>query len=174
MDLFRLCSLHDSTEHDDHRPLCPIRNDTLSTRPHHLLKQSGSTSTADSCVGLIQTANGEMDVENNGLDDFVHGVPFLRSTYAVMAYEVLDSSGNFNTSGAGADIEVVPGVSGVDKFGAFQTPRAFNHPLSSGNNSSNRSGTESNGDEGKKLSVGLDVLIMLISFFLRFSWRCSR
>lgn len=138
-------------------------------------QQAGSTSTTGSCIGLIQTANGEMDDASSGLDDFVLGVPFLRNTYTVMAYEVPDSNGNFNASGSGTGTEMLNddinprlGLLGLTDptkaLEEFNTVRVLNQPLSNSNSSSSGTGADATGGD-KKLSVGLDVLIGLIGFF---------
>lgn len=139
-------------------------------------QKDGSTSTTGSCIGLIQTADGQLDDAKSGLDDFVLGVPFLRNTYTVMAYEVPDSSGNFNAAGSGTETEMLNnninprlGLLGLTDptkaLDEFNTVRVLNQPLSNSNSSASGTGANASVDGDKKLSVGLDVLIGLVSFF---------
>lgn len=128
--------------------------------------QSGSTSTTGTCIGLIQTANGQMDNANNGLDDFILGVPFLRNTYTVMAYEAPDSNGNFGGSNAGSAIDARLGLLSLTEpttaLDEFHTVRVLNQPLSGSGGAGSAAGSSA-GD--KKLGAGLIMLIAFLSLF---------
>ena len=100
----------------------------------------------------------------------------MRSTYTVMAYDAPDSQGNFPNASSPATSAVIrprlgllgltdPAVANEE----FHTVRVLNQPLKtsdSGSGSGSKSGVSNASTvEGKKLSVGVEVLIGLVGFF---------
>ncbi|KAF5350203.1 hypothetical protein D9758_007841 [Tetrapyrgos nigripes] len=122
-----------------------------------------------SCIGMIQAAS-------TPISDMILGVPFLRSVYMVMAYQVPERDGSFtdlrpteeSDSEAGAAVvnEIRPRLglqSLVDASTAldeFHQVRVLGQPLSN-SPSNNSSGSGKSGH----LSVGVEVLLGLIGFF---------
>lgn len=133
-----------------------------------------STSSSSSCIGLIQTYPVGSSVGN--IADIILGVPFMRSAYTVMAYDAPDSQGNFPNASSPATSAVIrprlgllgltdPAVANEE----FHTVRVLNQPLKtsdSGSGSGSKSGVSNASTvEGRKLSVGVEVLIGLVGFF---------
>ncbi|THV02475.1 acid protease [Dendrothele bispora CBS 962.96] len=122
------------------------------------------------CTGLIQAA------DTSAYGDMILGVPFLRSVYMVMAYQVPNSDGSFpdlrpteesdSASGSATVNEIRPRLglqSLVNQSVAldeFHRVRVLGQPL--GN--SPTSDTSSSGNSGH-LSVGVEILLGLIGFF---------
>ncbi|KAI0049389.1 acid protease [Auriscalpium vulgare] len=147
--------------------------DPLPLHPLDLTTQSQGDPSSSMCTGLIQTANGQMDAVDGDLDDMILGVPFMRNVYTVMAYDVPDPNGGF---------PIVPGLLGdqihprlgllsltdpTKALDEFNTVRVLNQPLSSGGGSSGQSSSDQSHttSDGRKLSIGVEVLLGLIGFF---------
>lgn len=124
-----------------------------------------------SCLGLIQSFPASSEVAH--IADIILGVPFMRSTYTVMAYDVPSADGQFPPAAqsAGAIVNLLNprlGLLGLTNatlaLDEFHTVRVLNEPLSqvTGAQASTAGG---GGGGGKKLSVGVDVLIGLVGFF---------
>ena len=150
----------------DDRPETPIH-------PLDLTAQPPEGASDQDCIGLIQSNDAQLATPNSLIGDMILGVPFMRNTYTVMAYEVPDSNGSFvgNATGGGpAPKSAAISVGITPRLGLlnltnpttameeFKRVRVMNQPLSP--NSSE--GTQA---VGKKMSVGIDVLIGLLSFF---------
>ncbi|KIP02831.1 hypothetical protein PHLGIDRAFT_37715 [Phlebiopsis gigantea 11061_1 CR5-6] len=129
-----------------------------------------SGSSNNMCMGMIQASDAVSTIA-----DVVLGVPFMRSVYAVMAYDPPDSKGNFPNVSTGISPAIRPrlGLLGlVDPtvaLGEFHQERVLNQALpapSSGSTGSGTSGGRANVavERGKKLGVGVEVLIGLAGF----------
>ncbi|PCH40590.1 acid protease [Wolfiporia cocos MD-104 SS10] len=142
---------------------------TLDSRPAiplHPLDLSYPTSDG-SCMGMIQNSAiiGSDYVE---LPDLVLGVPFMRNTYTVMAYEPPENGvflPNETLAGSGANINPVLGLLGLTNITValeeFHQVRVLNEPLDGGTT------TTSEGPQSlKHLSVGIDILIGCVGFLL--------
>lgn len=152
---------------------------TLDNRPEIPLHPLDLTTEIDSgtCVGIIQPFPTDSAV--NQIADMVLGVPFMRSTYTVMAYDQPDSEGRFpNMTASAAIIRPRLGLMGLTDptvaLQEFNTVRVMNQPLSPGSNQANGGGSSSGSGSGsgststqggKKLSVGIEVLIGILGFF---------
>jgi len=116
------------------------------------------------------------------------GVPFLRNVYTVMAYSVPNPDGSFTGPAGDTDdtnnvidstvrprLGLMPLTDPTTALNEFNTVRVLNQALPPSNTGSKSSGTTggTNSDAntrtvnfgGKKLSVGIIVLIALLSFF---------
>lgn len=154
---------------------------TLDNRPETPLHPLDLTTEANSgvCVGIIQPFPADSTV--NEIADMVLGVPFMRSTYTVMAYDQPDAQGKFpNMTASAAIIRPRLGILSLTDpqvaLQEFNTVRVLNQPLTPGSNQANGggggggsgTGTSSGGvseHDGKKLSVGVEVLIGILGFF---------
>ncbi|KAG6856074.1 hypothetical protein H0H87_007685 [Tephrocybe sp. NHM501043] len=146
----------------------------ISLHPLDLTAEPADDNASAFCVGLIQPADSVLTLPSSGIGDIVLGVPFLRNTYSVMAYEPPDASGSFNTSspssGAG-NIKPRLGIMGITDptkaLDEFNTVRVLNKPIpSSSGGSSSGSSTQNDGATvGKHISVGVIVLVALLGFF---------
>ncbi|KAI0768926.1 aspartic peptidase domain-containing protein, partial [Irpex lacteus] len=136
---------------------------------------------AGNCMGMIQAYPAGSTVADVG--DVILGVPFMRSAYTVMAYDAPDAHGIFpNASQSRSVTHPRLGLLGLTDpskaLDEFHTVRVLNQPLTTGEDQSSGgggggSGTSSGGSTGKtettggkKLSVGLEVLIGIIGFFV--------
>ncbi|KAF9073316.1 aspartic peptidase domain-containing protein [Rhodocollybia butyracea] len=142
----------------------------ISVHPLDLTTESSSAHSSSSCVGLIQAADSSL----SGIADMILGVPFIRNTYMVLAYEVPNSSnGSFpdlrpsSDPQSPADTAISDelvfrlGLQGLTNatvaMQEFQNVRDLGEPLD---------GAQPVSSESKKsLNVGLDVLFGLIGFF---------
>ncbi|KAJ3797425.1 aspartic peptidase domain-containing protein [Lentinula aff. detonsa] len=148
----------------DNRPPISVHPLDLTTEP------PSSQSSSSNCIGLIQAADSFLS--SVGVD-MILGVPFIRNTYMVMAYQVPDSNGSFpdvrgsNNSQSPTDAaisnDLFPrlGLQGLTNatvaMDEFQKVRVLGQPIN---------GTPTvKSDDKKSLSVGLDVLFGLIGFF---------
>jgi len=99
---------------------------------------------------------------SRGVSDMILGVAFLRNVYTVMAYDVPDAHGVFPANKNSANLQPRVGLLSLTNatraMQEFHDVRVLNKPLSSGNSSSSTSSTSS-----RKLSVGVDVLLALLS-----------
>ncbi|KAF7789932.1 hypothetical protein EIP86_000880 [Pleurotus ostreatoroseus] len=141
----------------------------------HPLDLTTPTSSS-ACLGLIQAFPPSAPVAQ--IADLILGVPFMRSAYTVLAYDVPSSTGAFPSaarltgSGAGA-ISPTLGLLGLTNASValeeFHTVRVLNEPLSAAQPAGGGSGSGSSGkavssSSGHKLSVGIEVLIGLVGF----------
>ena len=129
----------------------------LPIHPLDLTSEPSGQNNAQYCVGLIQADDAQLTA-NSDIGDMILGVPFMRNVYTVLAYEPPP----FNTS-VYAGIDPTLGLLGLTNITQaleeFNNVRVLNQPLSG--SPSNQISSSSNG----KLSVGLEVLIGLVSFF---------
>ena len=99
------------------------------------------------------------------VSDMILGVAFLRNVYTVMAYDVPDAHGVFPANNNSADLQPRVGLLSLTNatraMQEFHNVRVLGQPLSSGNSSSPTSATSS-----RKLSVGVDVLLALLSIIM--------
>ena len=150
----------------DNRPEIPLH-------PLDLTAEPPQTNQAQYCIGLIQSADSQLSV--NSLGDIVLGVPFLRNVYTVMAYTAPNGNGSFApVNGSNQTITPKLGLLSLTNptiaLEEFNTVRVLDQPISGGNNSSGGPAGESPSSStvnlgGKKLSVGIVVLIGILSFF---------
>jgi hypothetical protein len=143
----------------------------ISLHPLDLTSQSSDDASSDSCVGVIQSADSTLNNPTSDIGDMILGVPFLRNTYTVMAYGAPDTNGNFNNDtdpdDASSRSQIRPrlGLMGLTNatiaLQEFHTVRVLNQPLApSGGQTASDTSTG-----GKKMSVGIEVLIGLVGFF---------
>ena len=135
----------------------------MPLHPLDLTTQSQTDPSSSNCVGLIQTYGGAMNA-SPGVSDMILGVAFLRNVYTVMAFDVPDAHGVFPANPNSANLQPRVGLLSLTNatraMQEFHNVRVLNKPLSSGN-SSPTSATSS-----RKLSVGVDVLLALLSIIV--------
>ena len=145
-----------------------ITLDDRSATPLHPLDLTAEPSQENQfCTGLIQTADSEVDM--------ILGVPFMRNVYTVMAYSVPNSNGSFPAAN-GSDLmdggishTITPMLgllSLTDPTTAlqeFHNVRVLNQSISGGTTTNHSASMVKLG--GKEVSVGLVVLIGVLSFF---------
>ena len=149
----------------DDRPEIPIH-------PLDLTAEPPQDNQAEFCTGVIQTADSQLSNPSNSLGDIILGVPFLRNVYTVMAYTAPEANGSFApVNGSNQTIAPRLGLLSLTDptiaLEEFYTVRVLNQPISGGNSSGGSAG-ESNPTVnlgGEKLSVGIVVLIGILSFF---------
>ncbi|RDB20409.1 Pepsin A [Hypsizygus marmoreus] len=161
----------------DDRPEIPIH-------PLDLTAEPPKDNQAEFCIGLIQPADVVLAVPNSAIGDMILGVPFMRNTYSVMAYEIPEADGTYptftpNTTNSTVDpdlesdsqpirprLGLMSLTDPVVALEEFKKVRVLNQPISTSPDSSTSPGSTSKEDGGgKKLSVGIIVLIGLLSFF---------
>ena len=153
----------------DDRPEIPLH-------PLDLTAEPPQNNQAEFCVGLIQTADSQFSNPSNSLGDIILGVPFLRNVYTVMAYTTPNANGSFSpVSGNNQTITPRLGLLSLTDptiaLEQFYTVRELNQPISGGGNSTGGSASSSSSNSstvnlgGKKLPVGIVVLIGILSFF---------
>lgn len=143
----------------------------IALHPLDLSAVSQSDPSSSTCVGLIQQ---EQTLDNpESVADIILGVPFLRSVYMVMAYQLPDSNGIISNGSADANT-IAPRLGLLNltnptiALEEFNTVRVDNEPLSSSpsaSNSSSSGGSSSSNSSGSKLSPGLDALFAILGFF---------
>ena len=152
----------------DDRPEIPLH-------PLDLTAEPPQSNQAQYCIGLIQTADSQLSDPDNSLGDIILGVPFLRSVYTVMAYTAPNANGSFSpVDGSNQTISPRLGLLSLTNptvaLQEFNTVRVLDQPISGGNSSAgSASRSPSNSTVslgGKKLSVGIVVLIGILSFFV--------
>jgi len=151
----------------DNRPEIPLH-------PLDLTAEPPQTNQAQFCTGLIQTADAQLSNPDNSLGDIILGVPFLRNVYTVMAYTAPDANGSFPAVD-GSNLTITPRLGLLSltnptiALEEFNTVRVLNQPISGGNSSGGSAGESPSNPTvslgGKKLSVGIVVLIGIMSFF---------
>ncbi|KAJ4481812.1 aspartic peptidase domain-containing protein [Lentinula lateritia] len=163
----------------------------ISVHPLDLTTEPPSSqSSSSNCIGLIQAA--DQFLSSVGVD-MILGVPFIRNTYMVMAYQVPDSNGSFpdlrgsnnpqSPSDTSTSNQLSPrlGLQGLTnatvamgKQNSFQEENKkidSQHRLDEFQKvrvlgqSINGTPTTNSDSSKKSLSVGLDVLFGLIGFF---------
>ncbi|KIJ59284.1 hypothetical protein HYDPIDRAFT_162632 [Hydnomerulius pinastri MD-312] len=146
----------------------------LPIHPLDLTNEPSGQSGAQYCVGLIQAADAQL-TPTSDIGDMILGVPFMRNVYTVMAYEKPNASGIFNASvheGTQPALGLLGLTNATEAMQEFHQVRVLNQPLDGGQ--SQQSAPPAN--DGKKLSVGVEVLIGLIGFFalclILFAVRC--
>ena len=152
----------------DDRPEIPLHPLDLTAEPLQ-------DNQAEFCTGLIQTADSQLSNPSNNLGDIILGVPFLRNVYTVMAYTAPDANGSFApVNGSNQTITPMLGLLSLTDptiaLEEFHTVRDLKQPMSGGNSSGGSAGDTSSSNStvnvgGKKLSVGIVVLIGILSFF---------
>ena len=151
----------------DDRPEIPLH-------PLDLTAEPPQSNQAEFCIGLIQSADSQLSNPSNSLGDIILGVPFLRNVYTVMAYTTPNANGSF-TPLDGDNQTITPRLGLLSltdptiALEEFYTVRELNQPISGGNSSGGSTGGSSGNSTvnlgGKKLPVGIVVLIGILSFF---------
>jgi hypothetical protein len=150
----------------DDRPEIPLHPLDLTAEPLQ-------DNQAEYCTGLIQTDDSQLSNPSNSLGDIILGVPFLRNVYTVMAYTAPDANGSFAPVNGSSQtvtprLGLLPLTNPTIALEEFYTVRELNQPISGGNSSGgSASGSSSSTVNlgGQKLSVGIVVLIGILSFF---------
>ena len=149
-----------------------ITLDDLSEIPLHPLDMTYEDPTnpnSQTCIGMIGVDDPAFSNPSSDIGDIILGVPFMRNVYTVMAYQVPNDNGQFtgDTSSDGSASQVIHpklGLMGLTDpktaMNEFQTVRVYNEPLST---AGSQNAPISTG--GKKMSVGIDVLIGLVGIF---------
>lgn len=160
----------------DDRPEIPLH-------PLDLTYPPANDASASTCTGIIQTfasigqSDGEVDT------DMILGVPFLRNTYTVLAFEAPNIDGSFSPPPPSVDSVGVPATSDIDPhlglmnltdptvaMQEFLQVRVYNQPLGSGSQSSQQSiPSPSSSTSSHHLPIGVDILLGLMGF-LAFSF----
>lgn len=137
----------------------------ISLHPLDLTSPPPDNPKSENCIGLIQAADITLLNPQSDIGDMILGVPFMRNTYTVMAYEEPNADGSFEENATSETIHPRLGLLGLTDptiaLQEFNTVRVLNEPLppSSSNGKSNAT------TSGKKMSVGINVLIGLVGFF---------
>lgn len=142
-----------------------ITLDDRSEIPLHPLDLSTYSQTAGSyCMAMIQSSHS-FSAPGFTLPDLVLGVPFLRNTYMVMAYEHPSANGSFTSQNTfqEAGEQVNPQLGLLSLTNITQAMADFNRTRLSGASGGAKS---PGGSSHKKLSVGVDVLLGCIGFLV--------
>ncbi|OSC98151.1 acid protease [Trametes coccinea BRFM310] len=115
----------------------------------------------ETCIGAIQTP-GQIGITVNQAD-MILGVPFLRNTYTVLAFDAPLANGSFpDNTGSSQRIEPRLGLlqltDPAQAAAEFHQVRVLKQPLGA-------SAGSAQGPTKKGLSVGIEVLIGLLGFF---------
>ena len=152
----------------DDRPEMPIH-------PLDLTAEPPQGNQAQLCTGLIQTADAQLTASAFEVD-MVLGVPFMRNVYTVMAYSAPNSNGSFtpvyNSDQTDANLlRTITPMLGLlsltnptTALQEFNNVRVLNKPMDSTSNTNGSNSTSTVNVAGEKLSVGIVVLIALLSF----------
>ncbi|KAL0065808.1 hypothetical protein AAF712_007111 [Marasmius tenuissimus] len=142
----------------------------ISLHPLDLSAEPSRGATSANCIGVIQAADGEL--QTAGVADMILGIPFIRNTYMVMAYQIPNSDGTFpdlsdSNISSSAIVEYKPflGLQGLTDpavaMNEFLRVRVQGLPLDGdGNRFSGGS------DDKKKIGVGLEILFGLLGFLV--------
>lgn len=152
---------------------------------HPLDLTTGQDISSQMCIGTIQAADELLS--STRLGDMILGVPFLRSVYTVLAHDIPFANGSFNTETVKKrqTFQILPRLGLISltdpkvAMDEFHTVRVLGKPLSSADSPSDGSKNSSEGASNHGLSVGLKVLLGLISVFalalslfaVRFWWQ---
>lgn len=158
----------------DDRPEFPLH-------PLDLTAEPPTDPAAQFCIGLIQAADPLLSRPGSSIADMILGVPFMRNVYTVMAYTTPNANGSFplvvpsdNQTDGGISQLIHPRLGllaltdPTTALKEFNTVRVLNQPISPSSPANN---TGSNGNTttidvgGKHFSIGILVLIGLLSFF---------
>ncbi|KZV61527.1 acid protease [Peniophora sp. CONT] len=135
----------------------------IPEQPLHPLDLSYSVeSGSSSCMGAIQTASGALDSSTH-VADLILGVPFLRNTYTVLAYDQPYSNGTFpNATGTDTNPHLgIMNLLNVTKaMEQFEQVRVQGKPLTG----SYPTAAGTSEEETHGLSVGIKVLIGILCF----------
>jgi hypothetical protein len=181
----------DTNSFSDYVPCKTPLNMTISANGvaiplHPLDLTTGQDVSSQMCIGTIQSADELLG--STHLGDMILGVPFLRSVYTVLAHDVPLANGTFDTEAAKnhQTFKIRPRLGLMSltdpdvAMDEFHTVRVLGQPLSSDGSTDNGSKhSASGGASNHGLSVGLKVLLGLISAFalalllfaVRFWWQ---
>ncbi|KAH9015762.1 aspartic peptidase domain-containing protein [Lactarius deliciosus] len=139
----------------------------IPLHPLDVTTESQSDPSSSTCVGLIQTAGGQLDTFTDV--DLILGVAFLRNVYTVMAYDIPDARGQFPPNGNGSEelnprLGLLSLTNATQALQEFNNVRLLNQPLSSGDGGNTPSSAPVTSVKSGKLSVGVDVLLGLVGF----------
>jgi len=139
----------------------------ISLHPLDLTSQPPDNPKSENCIGLIQTVDSTLLDPTSKIGDMILGVPFMRNTYTVMAYEPPDDDGSFEDDTSSGSIRPRLGLLGLTDpttaLQEFNTVRVLNEPLPP--TTSNGPSGANEPTSGKKMSIGINVLIGLVGFF---------
>lgn len=136
----------------------------LPLHPLDLTVEPAGQQNSQYCIGLIQTDPSQLTAPSDSVD-MILGVPFMRNVYTVMAYEQPDTTGNFNNSiasGINPTLGLLSLTNATQAMEQFDQVRVLKQPLGSG--SSQQGSSPQSG--GSQRSIGLEILIGLVSFFV--------
>lgn len=141
----------------------------ITLHPLDLTAEPPDNPNAQYCIGVIQANDSAFSNPASDIGDMILGVPFLRNTYTVLAYQAPLANGGFpqdtDPSDAAPNSQIHPrlGLLGLTNttiaMEEFHTVRVLGQPLPSAGQPSSGVST------GKKMSVGIDVLLGLVGFF---------
>ncbi|KAH9015049.1 aspartic peptidase domain-containing protein [Lactarius pseudohatsudake] len=134
----------------------------ISLHPLDVTTESQSDPSSSTCVGLIQTAGGQLDTFTDV--DLILGVAFLRNVYTVMAYDIPDARGQFPPNDLDPRLGLLSLTNATQALQEFNNVRLLNQPLSSGDGGNTPSSAPVTSVKSGKLSVGVDVLLGLVGF----------
>ena len=138
-------------------PPIPLHPLDITAPPPSSAPSSGSAT----CLGLIQASDNLVNTA-----DLVLGVPFLRNVYAVLATSPPNTtfpSSPQNQSSSSPRLGLISLTDPTTALAEFHNVRVLGQPLDGGG-SSPRSSPQVT--VGKKLSVGITVLIGIVGFFV--------
>ncbi|KAF8240439.1 acid protease [Tricholoma matsutake] len=158
----------------------------LPLHPLDLTAEPPKENNAAYCIGLIQSADSVLSQPNSATGDMILGVPFMRNVYTVMAYNVPNTNGTFpppsavnltpqETAAAAAAAPIKPRLglmsltNPATALDEFHRVRVLNQPITSNNTTGAGKGSSGSGVGvgvgGKKISVGVIALIVVVGFF---------
>jgi len=142
----------------------------ISLHPLDLTVEPPNNPNAQDCIGMIQAADSTLTSPTSDIGDMILGVPFMRNAYSVLSYQIPDINGRFdndtNPNDASVNSQIQPrlGLMALTDptvaMDEFHTVRILNQPLEP-----NHGQATSAVSSGKKISVGIDVLLGLVGFF---------
>jgi len=145
----------------DNRPEIPLH-------PLDLTADPPDDNRSEFCIGLIQVADKGLTQPGSSIGDMILGVPFLRNVYTVMAYGPPNANGSFPHHNLTTHINPRLGLMSLTNssraLDEFNTVRVLNKPLTASNTTTNVNDTKTVNIGGAKLSMGIAVLIGLMSF----------
>lgn len=150
--------------------------DETPLHPLDLTAVSPQNNQAQPCTGLIQTADAQLSSPGSSKADIILGVPFMRNVYTVMAYSVPTGNGSFIAVNSSAQTNGGLSQTTIPRLGLmsltdptkalqeFHNVRVLNAPMDGGSTTSNHSSASTVNVGGKQMSIGIVVLIALLSF----------